>query len=144
VRINYRGAGPALSALVAGEVQLMFASAGPVAPHVKSEKLRALAVTSAHPSALLADLPTVAASGLPGYESVSVFGMFAPSRTPALLINRLNQEIARALNRKDVKERLFNAGIETVGSSPEEFAATIRSDMAKWGKLIKEVGVRGG
>lgn len=144
VHIAYRGVGPALTALISGEVQIMFPSAGAAAPHLKSGRLRALAVTTARPSALFPGLPTVAASGLPGYESVSVFGMFAPARTPAALINRLNQEIARALNRKDVKERLFNSGIETVGSSPEEFAATIKSDMAKWGKLIKEVGARGG
>lgn len=144
VHVAYRGVGPALTALISGEVQIMFPSAGAAAPHLKSGRLRALAVTTARPSALFPALPTVAASGLPGYESVSVFGMFAPARTPATLINRLNQEIVRALHRKDVKERLFNSGIETVGSSPEEFAATIKSDMAKWGKLIKDAGIRGG
>ena len=80
-------------------------------------------------------------AGLPGYETGTIYGMFAPIKTPATIINRLNEEIVRALNRVDVKERLFNTGVEVVGSSPEEFAATMKSEMAKWGKVIKDAGI---
>ncbi len=142
VRINYKGGGSALNALIAGQVQVMFPSAGLVTPHVKSGRLRALAVTTAQPSALAPGLPTMAASGLPGYESGSIYGIFAPAGILATLINRLNQEIVRALNRTEVKEKFFNVGVEIVGSSPEEFAATIKSDMARMGKLIKDAGIR--
>ncbi len=142
VRIPYKGIGPALTALIGGQVQLSFANASAVTPHIKSGKLRALAVTSPQPSVLFPGLPTVAASGLPGYESASIFGMFAPAKTPATLINRLNQETVRVLNRADMKERFFNVGVETVGSSPEDFAATMKSEMTRMGKVIKHAGIR--
>ena len=140
VRVGYKGTGPSVIALVGGEVHLMFAGLGSVAPHVKSGRLRALAVTSAQPSALVPGLPTVAAS-LPGYEAASILGIFAPAKTPATIINRLHQEIVRAINRTEVKERLFNAGVEVVGSSPEEFTATVKDDMARMGKVIKDAGI---
>lgn len=142
VRIPYRGSGPALNALLAGEFQLMFPNAGAVAPHAKAGRLRALAVTSSEPSALAPGLPTLAASGLPGYESSSPFGMFAPAGTPPARIERLHRELVRALNRADVKERLFNAGVEVVGGSPERLAATMKSEMARWGKVIRDAGIR--
>ena len=140
VRIVYRGSGPALIDLMAGQVSLMFATPGSAAPHVRSGKVKALAVTSAQPSALFPGLPTVA-SGLPGYESVSTNGVLAPAGTPAAIINRLNQEIVRVLQRPDVKEKFFNAGSEVIGSSPQQFAATIKSEMAKWGKVIKDANI---
>jgi tripartite-type tricarboxylate transporter receptor subunit TctC len=142
VRVPYKGGGPATIALVTGEVQLMFATVGLVTPHVKSGRLRALAVTTAQPSALAPGLPTVAASGVPGYESASILGILAPAKTPEGIINRLNQEIVRALHRPEVKERLFSSGVETVGSSPVELAATMRAESAKWGKVVKEAGIR--
>jgi tripartite-type tricarboxylate transporter receptor subunit TctC len=142
VRVPFKGSGPAVISLLGGQVQLMFATAGSVAPHVKSGRLRALAVASPQPSALAPGLPTIAASGVPGYEAVAFEGMFAPAKTPVAIIDRLSQEIARVLNRAEVKERFFNAGVETVGSTPEEFAAAIRSNVAKWGKLIKDAGIR--
>jgi tripartite-type tricarboxylate transporter receptor subunit TctC len=104
--------------------------------------LRALAVSSAQPSALLPDLPTIAASGLPGYEAVSPAGVFAPARTPAALISRLNAEIVRALGAADARQKLLGAGIEVVGSTPAEMAALVKSDVAKWGKLIRDAGIR--
>ena len=142
VRINYRGVGPALTDLIAGQVQVMFPTAGAAVPHIKTGRVRALAVTSARPSALAPGLPTVAASGVPGYESVAIFGIFAPAGTPRALINLLNQEAAKALSDPDVKKRLFNAGEEIVGGSPEEFAAFVKSDMAKWGKLINDANIK--
>ncbi len=142
VRIPYKAAGPAVIALVGGQVQLMFATAGSVAPHLKSNRLRALAVTTAQPSALFPGLPTVAASGLAGYESVTLTGTWAPAGTPKRIISRLNEEIVRALNTEEMKERFIGAGSEIVASSPEQFAAAITSDMAITGKLIKDAGIR--
>jgi len=142
VRIPYKGTGPAINALLGGQVQVMFVSTTSVAPHVKVGKLKALAVCTAQPSVLAPGLPTVTAAGLPGYEATSLFGMFAPANTPAALINRLNREIVQALNRAEVKERLSSAGVETIGSSPAELAATMKSEMARWGKLIKSAGIR--
>ena len=142
VRIPYRGSGPALNALVGGQVQLMFPNAGAAAPHVKSGRVRALAVTTARPSALAPGLPTMAASGLPGYESSSPLGIFAPAKTPAAIVNRLQREIVKTLNREDVKERLFVSGVEVVGSSPEQLENRLKSEIARWGKLIKEADIR--
>ena len=120
----------------------MFATAGAVAPHIKTGKLRALAVTSTQPSALFPGLPTIAASGVPGYESAAQFGLFAPSRTPDAIIALLNQETVRVLNRAEIREKLLGAGIEVVGSSPDQLAATIRGEMARFGKVIKDSGIR--
>ncbi|MEK7877069.1 MAG: tripartite tricarboxylate transporter substrate-binding protein, partial [Pseudomonadota bacterium] len=142
VRVAYKGGGPALTALIGGEAQVMFATSSGAAPHVNSGRLRALAVTSAQPSRLFPDLPTVAAAGLPGYDAASIMCIFAPARTPAALINRLNQEIVRVLNKPDVKERFIKAGSEVVAGSPAQLAATMKSDMATMGKVIKDAGIR--
>ena len=142
VRIPYRGTGQVLIGLIGGQVHIMFAAASAAAPHVKGGKLRALAVTSAQPSPLLPGLPTVAASGLPGYESILPLGMFAPTRTAAAIVEQLSRETARALNTPEVKERFGNAGTEAVGSTPEQLAATLRSEIAKWGKVIKDGAIR--
>jgi tripartite-type tricarboxylate transporter receptor subunit TctC len=142
VRINYKGAGPALTALLAGELQLMFPTAGAVTPHVRAGRVRALAVTSAEPTALFPGVPTMAAF-LPGYESISIYGVFAPAKTPRTIIDKLNEEIVRFLNRADVKEKFSNAGMETVGGSPEQLAATVKSEMARMGKVIRDAGIRG-
>ena len=142
VHVPYKGGGPALFALIGGEAQLMFPNAGAVAPHARSGRLRALAVGSTHSSALFPELPTVAAAGLPGYEAVSMVSMFAPPKTPAAIIGRLNQEIVRVLNRAEVKEKFIGAGVETAGSSPEQLAATMKSEMARLGKVIRDAGIR--
>jgi tripartite-type tricarboxylate transporter receptor subunit TctC len=142
VNINYKGTGPALNALIANEVQVMFVNPAIASPHIKSERVRALAVASLEPSPLMPDLPTVAAAGLPGFESVVLQGMFAPAGTPAARVKLLSREIAKVLNRPDVKERHFNTGVETVASTPEELAARIKSEITKWGKVIREAGIR--
>ncbi len=142
VSIHYKGGGPSLNALIAGEVQVMFSPSGSVMPYLKTGRLRALAVTSAVPSAMFPELPTVAASGLPGYEAVTIVGIFAPTGTPAAIINLLNREIVQCLKRADVKEKFFKLGVETVGSSPGQFAAKMKLEMVKWGKVIKDAGVR--
>jgi tripartite-type tricarboxylate transporter receptor subunit TctC len=142
VRINYKGAGPALTALLAGEIQLMFPTAGAVAPHMRTGRVRVLAVTSAEPTALAPGVPTVAASGLPGYESISIYGIFAPAGTPRVLIDKLNRKIVRVLNRADIKEKFFNAGMETMGGSPEQLATTVKSEIVRVGRVIKQAGIR--
>jgi len=142
VRVAYKGGAPAISALIGGEVQVMFATASGAGPHVNSGRLRALAVTSAQPSALFPGLPTVAASGLPGYDAASIMCIFAPAKTPAALVGLLNREIVRVLNKADVKERFIKAGSEVVASSPKELAAAMKSDMATMGKVIRDAGIR--
>ena len=111
-------------------------------PLAKSGKLKALAVSSAEPSALAPGLPTVAATGVPGYEWVSMTGIWLPARTPAAIVQRLNQEIVRVLNRAEVRERFFNAGADTVGTSSEGFAAIIKSEIVKMSKVIRDAGIR--
>ena len=141
-RIPYKGGAPAISDLVGGQVQLMFGASLAVAQHVQSGRLRALAVTSAKPSALAPGLPTVAEAGVPGYASVAIFGVLAPAKTPPSLIERLNREIVKVLQTTEVKERLFNAGSEVVASSADAFGAAIKSEMTTLGKLIKDSGIR--
>jgi tripartite-type tricarboxylate transporter receptor subunit TctC len=142
VRIPYKGQGPAVLGLLGGEVQMSFASAPSVAGHIKSGKLRALAITTLKPSQLAPGLPTVAESGLPGYQSTASAGMFAPIKTPARLITLLNREIVKALNKQEVKDVLASDGTEVVGSSPQEFATAINAEMASMGKVIKAAGIR--
>ncbi len=142
VRIAYKGSGLAATGLLAGEVQMMFVSASVGLPHVRTGRLRALAVGSAQPSALAPDIPTMAAAGLPGYEAASTSGMFAPARTPAAIVNLLNRQIVHALGRPDVKEMFLKSAIEAVGSTPEAFAEFIRNDMAKWSRVIRDAGIR--
>ena len=141
VRVAYKGTGGSLIGLLSGEVEMMFPTAGSVTPHIKSGKLRALAVTSLQPTALAPGLPVLAAA-LPGYESVSLNGMFAPAKTPDPIIRQLNQEIVRIMTRAEVREKLVAAGTDAMATTPEEFAATIKSEMAKWGALIRDAGIR--
>ena len=141
VRVNYKSGGLALTELISGQVQLMFANAGSVATHLQSGRLKALAVTSAKPSALMPGLPTIAAGGLPGYELVSVQGIFAPAGTPEAVITRLNREFIPFLRRADTREKFFAAGVEAIGGTPEELAATLKSEMARLGKVIQATGI---
>ena len=143
VRVAFKGAGPAIADLLSGQLQMAFFTPPSVAPHIKSGRLRALAVTSAQPTVIFPDLPTVAASGLPGYELVSLFGLFAPAKTPAALIKKLNQEVVRGVRRAEFRERLFVGGSEAVGSTPDAFLAAVQGEMTRLAKVIKEAGIRG-
>lgn len=143
VRVIFKGNGPALNALFSGEIQLMIAPVGSLAAHLKSNRLRAVAVTSAQPSPLVPGLPTVAAAGLPGYESMQIYGVFAPAGIPASILKQLNEGIVRALGRAEVKEKFLASGVETVGSTPQELAATMKSEIVRIGKVIKDAGIRG-
>lgn len=142
VRINYKSATTSISEVIAGQIQMTFGNAASVAPHAKSGRIKALAVTSAQPSALFPDLPTVAATGLPGYEMLSLFGIFGPPKMPEAIVEKLHREIVRVINRAEVKDLLANAGIEVVGSTPAQLATSTKAEVAKWGKVIKDAGIR--
>jgi tripartite-type tricarboxylate transporter receptor subunit TctC len=139
--VPYKGNGPAMNDLIGGQVQMMFGTAGTVAPHVRSGRVRAIAVTSAEPSVLAPGLPTIAASGLPGYESISMYGVYAPVKTPDTIIRQLNNAVVSVLNMPEVRERFFNVGMEVVGSTPEQFAAAMKTDEARLRKVIKDAGI---
>jgi tripartite-type tricarboxylate transporter receptor subunit TctC len=140
--VPYKGGGPGIAALLGGEVQVMFPIASGIVPQIKSGRVRALAVTTAKPTVLFPDLPTIAESGIPGYEAVVIYGVFAPVRTPAAVISRLHQEIVRALHSADVKELFFKGGTETIGGSPEQLAATVNSEMIRVRSLITDGRIR--
>ena len=142
VRINYKATGSGLIATLSGETHMMFPTSNAAATHISSGKLKALAVTTARPTALLPGLPSIAAT-LPGYEATTMTGVFVPSKTPVAITNRLNQEIVRVLNRPDVKQQFFNAGVDVVASTQEQLAATIKTDMLRWAKVIKDAGIKG-
>jgi tripartite-type tricarboxylate transporter receptor subunit TctC len=141
VQVAYKGTGPGVIGLMGGEVELMFPNAGSALPHIKSGRLRLLGVASLQPSALLPGVPTIA-STVPGFESISPQGLLAPANTPAAIINRLNRDVVRGLNRADVKERFLNTGAEVAGGSPEAFAEKIRSDVVKFTRLLKEARIK--
>ena len=143
VHVPYQGNQPAISALMANEVQMAIFDAGLIAPQVKAGRLRALAVTSLEPTALAPGLPTMAAAGLPGYESIGMTGIFAVGdKVPRAIITRLNQEILKFLAKPEIKEQFLKSGVEMVGSTPEQFAEAIRADIAKTSKLIKDIDLR--
>jgi tripartite-type tricarboxylate transporter receptor subunit TctC len=142
VHVPYKGAGPASVDLLGGHVQMMIANAPVVLPHIKAGKLRALGTTSVKRPAILPDIPTIAEAGLPGYEADTWYGIFAPAGTPRDIVQKLNTDIVQALFSKDLKELYAAQGAEVVGNSIEEFAAQVRTDSAKWAKVIKEIGVK--
>jgi tripartite-type tricarboxylate transporter receptor subunit TctC len=141
VQIPYKGSAPGIQDLVAGQVQLMFNAMPSTLPHVKSGRLRALAITAKDRSPLVPDLPTVAET-LPGYEVTTWFGVLAPAATPAAIVSRLNQEIVAILQMPDIRSRLADMGVDVVASSPEAFSAYIRTELVKWTELIKAVGLK--
>ncbi len=143
VHVPYKSTGGAVTPLLSGQLQVMFGTTGTVTTHIKSGRLRALAVSTAQPSALAPGLPTIAAAGnLPGYESAATAGVFAPAGTSQTIIKRLHEEISRALVRPEVKERFFNQGVEVLGTSPEQTADFLKSDMATTARVIKDAGIR--
>jgi len=142
VHVPYKGGGPAVTSLISGEAAIGFATAPSVLPQVRSGKLRALAVTSARRSPAAPDLPTIAESGVPGYDSNTWYGVLAPRRTPAKLVGRLNEVFIGAMRSGEVKERLAVHGFEPETSTPEAFGTYIRSEVAKWAKVVKAAGIR--
>ena len=142
VHSPYKGTAPGVVDLLAGQVLVMAPNALTALPHIKAGKLRALAVTSARRSEGLPDVPTVAESGLPGYDSTQWYGVLAPAGTPRDIVARLHDEIVRALRDAEVGKRLAADGAEPVGSSPEEFAAFIKSESEKWAKVAQAAGIK--
>jgi tripartite-type tricarboxylate transporter receptor subunit TctC len=139
--IPYKGGGPSLIATVAGEVDFSIPAYPTSVPHVKAGRLRLLAVTGSKRESTVPDVPTVAESGLPGYEFEIWFGLFAPSGTPKAIITRLNREIVKALATPDMREKLAQTGVDAESSTPEQLGQLLRSDVAKWAKIIKAAGI---
>jgi tripartite-type tricarboxylate transporter receptor subunit TctC len=142
VHVPYKGTVPGVVDLMSGQVQLMFAIMQSSYPYVKSGRLRALAVSGAKRSQSAPDLPTIAESGVPGYEFTSWNGVHVTAGTPKPVINKIQAELVKVVALPDVKERMFGLGMEVAGSTPEQLAALVKSDIAKWGTVIKEAGVR--
>ncbi len=141
VRIPHNGTGAMINSLLNGQVPLAFSNVTAGTPHIKSGKLRGIAVTSSKPSALLPGLPTVAET-IPGYKFVGDVVLLAPPATPAPIIARLNRETLQVLNTPESKEKFLNAGFEVEGGSPQELGAWIKSETARWGKVVKDAGLR--
>jgi len=142
VHVPYKGLSPALTDLLSGQVQLMFSSVVAILPHIKAGKLRGLATTGAKRLASLPELPTLAESGLPGYEASSWYGILAPAGTPRDIVMKLNAELSKALEQPEVKNSLLAEGAEPAGGSPEAFAAHIRAEKERLGKLIRDAKIR--
>jgi len=142
VHIPYKGTGPLTTALVAGDVQLAFGNMFALMPHVKSARVRPMAVTGAARSPALSEVPTVAESGLPGFEATGVHGLLAPAGTPRRIIDKLNGECVAILRSPEVRAQLASEGAEAIGNTPEQYAAHLANEVQKWGKLIRERGIR--
>ncbi len=141
VHVPYKGAAIGIGDLVAGRLALMFGTSPTTLPHVRSGRLRAIAVTGLKRSAVMPELPTVAESGLPGYEAGSWYGILAPAKTPPAVVVRLTTEAATALQSSDVRERLKAQGVDAVGNTPEQFAVYIKQEIVKWAKVMQAAGI---
>ena len=142
VKVPFNGAAPAVSSTLAGHTQVLYLGLPPVAPHLSSDKLRALAVASPKRIAAAPTLPTLDESGLPGFDVTSWYSIVVPAGTPPAVIERLQQEIARALDNPDVRAKLAGLGAEPIANSPAEFAAMIKSETAKWSKIVKDANIK--
>ena len=142
LHIPYRGAGPAMTDLLGGQVDLMFDNLPTALPHIKAGKLRGLAVTTAARSPLAPELPTMAESGLPGFELSTWFAFFAPAGTPRAVVDKISGDMRRVLMQPDMKERLAAIGVDVRASTPDELATFQRAELAKWGKIVKDSGAK--
>jgi len=142
VQVPYKGGGPAITAILGGQVQLNVGTIVALLPHVRSGKLRAIAVTTAKRSAAAPDIPTVAESGVPGYDHGPWNGLFAPGKAPKAVVAKINAEVVRVLRSPEFSTVVAKQGAETVGNSPGEFASVVKSEIAKWAKVVKAAGIR--
>jgi len=142
VHVPYKGGGPAAVALLSGEISMIFGEPATLVQHVKAGRMRAVAVTSNRRSLGMPELPTIADSGVPGYDVTSWNGMLAPAGTPADIIKRLNAEFNRAIAQPDMRQRMLDSGYEPVGGDPQKFGEHIRAELAKWAPVVKAAGVR--
>ncbi|MBI2225948.1 MAG: tripartite tricarboxylate transporter substrate binding protein [Betaproteobacteria bacterium] len=140
--IPYRGTGQAITELIGGQIDFMFAAIIPIQPHVKSGRLRGIAVSSTRRSVTAPEIPTVAESGLEGFEYIGWYGVLAPAGTPGAVIARLHAEFVKILQLPDLRERLLTDGAETMGNSPAEFAAFLKAEMERWARVIKQAGAK--
>jgi len=142
VHVPYKGGGPALADLLAGQINMLFATPLEATPHVKSGRVRALAVSTTARSPAMPDLPTVVEAGVPGFEVNNWYGVIAPAGTPREIVDRLNQELVRALRLREVVEQFARDGVDTKGTTRDEFAAHIRNEIAKWRKVVADAGIK--
>jgi tripartite-type tricarboxylate transporter receptor subunit TctC len=142
LHVPYKGSGPGVTDLLAGHVPVMMPNMLSAQPHIKSGRIRALGVTGTKRAPGADDIPTIAEAGVPGYEAVQWYGVLAPAATPRDIITKLHTGVVRALQNPEVRQRLLNDGAEPVGSSPEEFAAYLRSETTKWAQVIKAAGIK--
>jgi tripartite-type tricarboxylate transporter receptor subunit TctC len=142
VHIPYKGTSPAVTDLIAGQVSMMFANTLSVLPYVSAGRLRALGISSARRSAAAPELPTIAESGLPGFEATTWFGMLAPAGTPKEIVNRLNGDLRKIVQAPGTREVLLAQGADPIGSTPEEFRARIKADITKWAETIRAAGIK--
>jgi len=143
LHIPYKGGGPAVIDLLSGQHVIYFGNVPTVILHARAGKLRALATTGPKRTPVAPEIPTVAESGVPGYEVTTFYGVSAPAKTPRAIIDRLHSELVRALNSPDVRERLQGLGADPVGNTPEQYTAFMQNEIAKWGKVIKAAGIKG-
>lgn len=142
VHVAYKGLGPAITDLLGGQIHMMFADVGVVAPHLRSGKLRGLAVSGAARSSAVPELPTVAEAGVSGYAAGTWYGIFAPAGTPAPVVARLSGDIGKVLSLPEIHSALVAQGVEAMASTPERFAAFVREEHAKWGKVIRDARIK--
>ena len=142
VHVPYKGATPALTDVIGGQVAMFMGNLPPAMGHIKSGRVKALAVTTSQRSSLVPDIPTVAETGLPGFETVAWFGLFAPAGTPKEIVARLADETAKVVQRPEIREAIASLGGEPVGNTPAAFAAIVKGDLAKWRKVVTEANVK--
>ena len=142
LHVPYKGGGPAMVDTISGQVQMSFPVLSAAKPQVDGKKLKALGVTGTTRSPLLPDVPTIAESGLPGFDVTAWFGLFAPARTPKPVVDRLNAELVKILAMPDVRQKLAHHGVVPGGGSPEQLRDFLASEVDKWGKVIREAGIR--
>ena len=142
LHVPYKGLGPAITDLLGGQINVIFADVGLVVAHLKAAKLRGLAITGNNRSAAVPDLPTVAEAGVPGYVAGTWYGLFAPAGTPPGIVARLSEETRKALSHHDVRASFAAQGVDPAGNSPEQFLAFVRDEHAKWGRVIREAGIK--
>ena len=140
--VPYKGTGPVTTAAFSGEVHMMIANIASLLPHVKAGRLRALAVTGAHRAGIVPELPTVADSGLPGYEYDAWYGLWAPAGTPSAVVKKLNEEMNRALALQALRERFAEVGIEPGGGTPEKFTLYLAAEIKKWSRVARSAGIK--
>ena len=142
VHVPYKGGGPAVNDVIAGQVEMTFVGAPASLPHVRSGRLRLIAVSTAKRMTTLSDTPTVAESGYPGFDIPAYYSLLAPAGTPPAIVNRLHSELARIVHQKEIRDRFATFGVEPVGNTPEQLTAFMTADVAKWSKLVQSLGLK--